>query len=274
MFDLQVKRIHEYKRQQLNVLHIVTLYDRIKADPQAAVVPRTFVFGGKAAPGYFMAKLIIKLINSVGETVNGDPDVAGRLKVVFFPDFNVKNGQRIYPAADLSEQISTAGKEASGTGNMKFAFNGALTIGTLDGANVEIREAVGPGNFFLFGLTAPEVAERRASGYDPRSIAASDPELRAALDGIASGRFSRGDAELFRPFVDSLLGRDEYLVLADFRSYVDTQGRVSAAYLDQENWARMSILNTARVGRFSSDRSIREYAEKIWDVRPVPVALD
>ena len=273
MFDVQVKRIHEYKRQQLNVLHIVTLYDRIKANPRAEVVPRTFVFGGKAAPGYAMAKLIIKLVNAVGETVNSDPEVAGRLKVVYFPDFNVKNGQRVYPAADLSEQISTAGKEASGTGNMKFSFNGALTIGTLDGANVEIREAVGPENFFLFGLSAPEVAERKASGYDPRSVVASDPELRAAIEGIASGRFSRGDADLFRPFVDSLLGRDDYLVLADYRSYVDAQARVSAAFLDPGHWTRMSILNTARVGRFSSDRAIREYAEKIWDVRPVPVTL-
>ncbi|MCU0223522.1 MAG: glycogen/starch/alpha-glucan phosphorylase [Acidobacteria bacterium] len=271
LFDVQVKRIHEYKRQHLNLLHVVTLYQRILADPRAAVVPRVVIFGGKAAPGYFMAKLIIRLINAVGAVVNADPVVAGRLRVAYFPDFNVKNAQRIYPAADLSEQISTAGKEASGTGNMKFAFNGALTIGTLDGANVEIREAVGPENFFLFGLTASEVSERKASGYDPRAVVASDPELRAAIDGIASGRFSGGDAELFRPFVDSLLGRDEYLVLADYRSYVDAQARVSAAYLDPDAWTRMSILNTARVGSFSSDRSIREYAEMIWKVRPVPV---
>jgi starch phosphorylase len=274
MFDVQVKRIHEYKRQHLNLLHVVTLYRRIKADPRRDVVPRTVIFGGKAAPSYFMAKLIIRLINAVGQTVNADPDVAGRLKVVFLPDFNVQNAQRIYPAADLSEQISTAGKEASGTGNMKFSLNGALTIGTLDGANVEIREQVGPDNFFRFGLTADEVAERKARGYAPRAVYEQDGELRGALDAIASGQFSGGDAGAFRPFVDALLGRDEYMVLADYRAYVDEQSRVDAAFQDPEHWTRMSILNTARVGYFSSDRSIREYAERIWGVRPVPVTLD
>jgi starch phosphorylase len=210
----------------------------------------------------------------VGAVVNADPEVAGRLKVAYFPDFNVKNAQRIYPAADLSEQISTAGMEASGTGNMKFALNGAVTIGTLDGANVEIREAVGPENFFLFGLTTPEVAERRARGYDPRAEYERDPELRAALDAIASGAFSGGDVSLFRPVVDALLGRDEYMVLADYRAYVEAQARAAEAFQDPERWTRMSILNTARVGYFSSDRSIREYAERIWQVRPVPVTLE
>ncbi len=267
LFDVQVKRIHEYKRQHLNVLHIITLLNRIKKDPVREVVPRTFLFGGKAAPGYFMAKLIIKLINSVAEVVNNDPDVAGRLKVVFLPDFNVKNAHNIYPAADLSEQISTAGKEASGTGNMKFSMNGALTIGTLDGANVEIREAVGPDNFFLFGMAAGEVQELLSRGYSSRSIYESNPHLRETIDQIRSGYFSRGDTGLFRPLVDDLLGSDPFLLLADYQSYLDCQGQVSSVYSDEEGWARMSILNVARMGKFSSDRSIREYCEKIWGIR-------
>jgi starch phosphorylase len=274
LFDVQVKRIHEYKRQQLNVLHAVTLYDRLRRDPKADVTPRTVIFGGKAAPGYFMAKLIIKLINSVAEVVNGDAATGGRLKVAFLPDFNVKNGHHVYPAADLSEQISTAGKEASGTGNMKFAMNGALTIGTLDGANVEMREAVGAENFFLFGLEVEEVHALRAKGYNARERYESNPELREAIDLIASGHFSRGDAGLFRPLVDSLLGRDEYMVLADYPSYIECQDRAAAAYRDRAKWTRMSILNVARMGRFSSDRSIREYAERIWSVRQVPVELE
>ena len=216
-----------------------------------------------------MAKLIIKLINSVAEVVNNDPDVRDRLKVVFFPDFNVKNGQRIYPAADLSEQISTAGKEASGTGNMKFAINGALTIGTLDGANVEMREAVGPENFFLFGLTAPEVSDRKARGYHSLLYYESNNELREVIDLISSGYFSRGDTQLFQPLVASLLYHDEYLVLADYQAYVDCQGEVDQAFRDQERWTRMSILNVARLGRFSSDRAIREYCEHIWRARPL-----
>ncbi len=227
-----MKRLHEYKRQHLNVLHIITLYNRIKHDPRLKVVPRTFIFGGKAAPGYFMAKLIIRLINGVGEVINNDPDVAGRLKVVFFPDFNVKNAKYIYPAADLSEQISTAGKEASGTGNMKFSLNGALTIGTLDGANIEIREEVGADNFFLFGLTAEQVYELKAKSYNPREYYDSDPELREAVDRIASGAFSRGDTNLFKPLVDSLLYGDPYLLFADYRSYVESQEQVSLAYED------------------------------------------
>jgi starch phosphorylase len=216
-----------------------------------------------------MAKLIIKLINSVAEVVNNDPDVAGRLKVAFFPDFNVKNAHHIYPAADLSEQISTAGKEASGTGNMKFSMNGALTIGTLDGANVEIREEVGAENFFLFGLTAEEVLDLKAKGYAPRSLYESNAGLREAIDQIRSGLFSQGNRDLFAPLVDNLLNHDPFLLLADYQSYVDCQDQVSAVYRDQERWVRMSILNVARMGKFSSDRSIREYCEKIWMVKPL-----
>jgi glycogen phosphorylase len=264
LFDVQAKRIHEYKRQHLNVLHIIKLYHQLKRDPGMNITPRTFVFGGKAAPGYAMAKLIIKLINSVAEVVNADHDVAGRLKVVFIPDFNVKVGQIIYPAADLSEQISTAGKEASGTGNMKFAMNGALTIGTLDGANVEILEEVGQENFFLFGLTAPQVFAIQAEGYRPREFYNHNPELHEVIDAIGGGAFSRGDREMFRPMVDSLLNHDPFLVLADYQSYVECQGRVSEAFKDERRWATMSILNIARLGKFSSDRAIREYHEKIW----------
>jgi starch phosphorylase len=273
LFDIQVKRLHEYKRQHLNVLHIVTLYNRLKRNPGADITPRTFIFGGKAAPGYFMAKLIIKLINSVAEVVNNDPDVAGRLKVVFFPDFNVKNSQHIYPAADLSEQISTAGKEASGTGNMKFTMNGALTVGTLDGANVEIREEVGAENFFLFGHTVDEVTELKARGYNPRGAYESNDDLREGIDRIASGHFSRGDGNLFKPLMDSLLQKDDYLLLPDYPSYLDCQDRVSEAFRDPQRWTRMSIVNTARSGKFSSDRSIRDYCERIWKVKPVPVLL-
>jgi glycogen phosphorylase len=268
LFDIQVKRLHEYKRQHLNVLYLVMHYNRLRRDDSREATPRTVVFGGKAAPGYRMAKLIIKLINSVAAVVNGDPKVSRLLKVVFLPDFNVKNSQRVYPAADLSEQTSTAGKEASGTGNMKFAMNGALTIGTLDGANVEIRDAVGHEHFFLFGLTADAVAQQKRDGYNPRSIYESNPELREAIDQIANGSFSNGDRELFRPLIESLLTRDEYLLLADFAAYVDCQERVSDAYRDQDRWTRMSILNCARVGRFSSDRSIREYCRDIWHVNP------
>jgi len=269
LFDVQVKRIHEYKRQHLNVLHIITLYNRIKRNPKADIVPRTFIFGGKAAPSYFMAKLIIKLITSVAEVVNDDPDVAGRLRVVFFPDFNVTNGQLIYPAADLSEQISTAGKEASGTGNMKFSLNGALTIGTMDGANVEIREEVGEENFFLFGHSAREVHDIKVGGYNPRYFYETNPDLKKVIDQIAAGIFSRGDRMLFRPIVNHLLQRDEYLLLADYRSYLDCQDRVSAAYRDTKKWTAMSILNVARMGKFSSDRSIREYCEKIWGAKSI-----
>jgi starch phosphorylase len=273
LFDIQVKRIHEYKRQHLNLLHVLTLYNRIKHDPATEVVPRTFVFGGKAAPGYFMAKLIIKLINSVAEVVNRDPDVAGRLKVVFVPGFSVKLAQRIYPAADLSEQISTAGMEASGTGNMKFSMNGALTIGTLDGANIEIRDEVGAENFFLFGLTAEEAARVRREGYRPRAVFETNAELRETMNLLASGLFTHGDTALFRPLIDHLLERDDYLLLADYQSYLDGQAQVGRAWQDPERWTRMSILNTARMGRFSSDRTIAEYCRDIWRVGPAPISL-
>jgi starch phosphorylase len=269
LFDIQVKRLHEYKRQHLNVLHIITLYARLKRDPGSDCVPRTFIFGGKAAPGYMMAKLIIKLITSVAAVVNNDPDVHGRVKVVFLPDFNVKNGQHVYPAADLSEQISLAGKEASGTGNMKFSMNGALTIGTLDGANVEIREEVGPEHFFLFGLKADEVQELKARGYNPQEYYGSNPSLREAIDLIRSGHFSGGDTQLFAPLVDSLMLRDDYLLFADYQSYIDCQDQVAAAFLAERAWTRMSILNVARMGKFSSDRSIREYCDKIWTAKVV-----
>jgi glycogen phosphorylase len=273
MFDVLVKRLHEYKRQHLQILHILTLYKRMQRDPDCAVVPRTFLFGGKAAPGYRMAKLIIKLIHSVGEAINSDPLVRGRLKVVFLPDYSVKLGQRVYPAADLSEQISLAGKEASGTGNMKFAMNGAITIGTLDGANIEIREEVGAENFFLFGLTAAEVQQRKAAGYNPRTFYDGNPSLREAVDALASGEFSHGDRGLFEPLVQSLLTSDDYLLLADYQSYIDCQERVSAAWTDKEEWTRMSMLNVARIGKFSSDRSIRDYCADIWKTWPVKIQV-
>ena len=272
MFDVLVKRLHEYKRH-LQLLHIITLLKRIHRDPNASVVPRTFIFGGKAAPGYQMAKLIIKLIHSVAEAVNNDPLVAGRLRVVFLPDFSVKLGHRVYPAAELSEQISLAGKEASGTGNMKFAMNGALTIGTLDGANIEIREEVGTENFFLFGLTTAEVQQRKQRGYTPRAIYDANADLREALDALTSGELSRGDKMLFEPLATSLLTKDEYLLLADYQSYIDCQDQVSAAYSDPEHWTRMSILNVARIGKFSSDRAIRDYCADIWKTWPVKIHL-
>jgi glycogen phosphorylase len=268
LFDVQVKRIHEYKRQHLAALHIIHLYLRLRKDPQADKLERTFIFGGKAAPGYFMAKRIIKLINAAGEIINADPAVRNRLKVVFFPDFNVTNAQFIYPAADLSEQISTAGKEASGTGNMKFALNGALTIGTLDGANVEISQEVGAENFFLFGLTAEEVEKVKASDYRPRDYYEQNSALREVSDFIASGALGRGDRELFRPIVENLLNHDPFLLLADYQSYIDAQERVSSLWRDPQAWTRVSILNTARMGKFSSDRSIRDYCERVWNIEP------
>jgi starch phosphorylase len=271
LFDVQVKRLHEYKRQLLNALHVVTLYLQLKNNSAFQTAPRTVIFGGKAAPGYAMAKLIIKLINSIATVVNNDPGLGDQLKVVFFPDFNVKNGQMIYPAADLSEQISTAGKEASGTGNMKFALNGALTIGTMDGANIEIREKVGPENFFLFGLTAADVMELKSRGYQPRDYYHGNDQLREVIDLIGNGAFSNGDREVFRPIVNSLLDRDEYLLLADYESYVNQQAQVSSAFGDVKRWTTMSILNVARTGYFSSDRSIQEYCDHIWNVKGVPV---
>ena len=274
LFDIHVKRIHEYKRQHLNALHIVNLYRRLKQNPGLDMSPRVFIFGGKAAPGYFLAKRIIKLINALAETVNTDPDVNTRMHVAFVPNFNVQNAHLIYPAADLSEQISTAGKEASGTGNMKFMLNGALTIGTLDGANVEIREEVGADNFFLFGLTAEQVERIQREGYRPRAYYDSNPELREALDLVASGHFARGDREVLLPLVENLTHSDPFLVLADYADYAACQERVGATWKDAERWTRMSILNTARSGKFSSDRAVREYCDEIWSVRPVKVALD
>jgi glycogen phosphorylase len=273
MFDIQVKRIHEYKRQHLSVLHIVALYYRLKQNPGLSIPPRAFIFGGKAAPGYFMAKRIIKLINAVGETINADPEISKFLKVAFVPNFSVKNAQLIYPAADLSEQISTAGKEASGTGNMKFMINGALTIGTLDGANVEMRDEVGAENFFLFGLTESEVVTVKANGYRPADYIDGNEELRAVLDLIAGGQFSHGDTEVFKPLVDNLRYDDPFLVCADFASYVAGQEQVSAAWQDKDGWTKKSILNTARSGKFSSDRAIAEYCDDIWKVWPLTVTL-
>ena len=269
LFDIQVKRIHEYKRQHLNVLYIITLYNRLKQNPDLDIVPRTFFFGGKAAPGYYMAKLIIKLINSVAEVVNNDPDIGDRLKVVFLPDYNVKLAHHVYPAADLCEQISMAGKEASGTGNMKFALNGGLIIGTLDGANVEIRQEVGEDNFFLFGLKSDEVKQLKAKGYNPRQYYENNSELKAVIDSLAAGNFSQRNSELFQPLIDNLLNQDPFLLLADYQSYIECQDIVSQTYQDRENWTRMSILNVARMGKFSSDRSIQEYCEDIWNTKAV-----
>jgi glycogen phosphorylase len=269
LFDVQIKRIHEYKRQLLNVLHVVTRYIRIKDGRAENPVPRTVIFSGKAAPGYAMAKLIIKLIHSVGDVVNNDPEVGDLLKVAFLPDYNVSNAEKIIPACDLSEQISTAGTEASGTGNMKLALNGALTIGTLDGANIEIRNEVGPDNIFIFGLTAEEAAAQRAKGYHPEELYRQNAELKRTLDVIASGYFSPDAPDRFRPIFESLTRDDRFLLLADYASYVACQERVDALYRDPEEWTRRAVLNVAGMGRFSSDRSVQEYAGTVWDVKAV-----
>ncbi len=273
MFDVQVKRIHEYKRQHLNALQVVAQYLRLKNGLDADMAPRTVIFGGKAAPGYYMAKLIIRFINGIADTINADPDMEGRLRVIFLADYNVKLGERVYPASDLSEQISTAGKEASGTGNMKFAMNGALTIGTLDGANVEIREQVGAENFFLFGRTAEEIAALQTEGYRPWEHIHEQPELAEVLRLVEQGHFSNGDGDLFRPLLQNLTGRDPFFVLADYQDYRRCQAEVNQAWSDRRRWNRMSLLNTARSGFFSSDRSIREYAERIWRAEPYPVTI-
>ncbi|MGZ6141224.1 MAG: glycogen/starch/alpha-glucan phosphorylase, partial [Myxococcaceae bacterium] len=273
IFDVQVKRLHEYKRQLLNALHIVALWMRARENPASVVHPRVFLFGAKAAPGYHLAKLIIRLINGIAEVVNADSGHTG-IQVVFLPNYRVSLAERIIPAADVSEQISTAGKEASGTGNMKFALNGALTLGTLDGANIEIRDAVGPENFFLFGLTADQVEQTLRSGYRPAEVLARDPELRAVLELVGTGFFSPEDPELFHPLVDALVQEDRYLVLADFRAYADAQSEVARAYAgDPDGWSRRALFNVARVGRFSSDRSIHQYARDIWGISAVPVTL-
>jgi starch phosphorylase len=270
LFDVHIKRLHEYKRQLLNALHLITLYHRIKSRPETAAAPRTVIFAGKAAPAYHQAKRIIKLITSVADVVNRDPDIRGRLRAVFLPNYCVSQAEKVIPAADLSEQISTAGMEASGTGNMKMALNGALTIGTLDGANVEILEAVGRQNIFIFGLNAEEVAALRAGAYDPRRYYQEDPELKNILDMIDSGFFSPQDSRLFAPIVRALLDQgDYYMLLADYRPYITAQEEVSRTFLNPDDWARRSILNTAHMGRFSSDRAVSEYAGRIWNVQPV-----
>jgi glycogen phosphorylase len=275
LLDVMAKRLHEYKRQFLKLLHVITLYNRIKADPAAAVTPCTVIFGAKAAPGYQQAKHIIKLINSVASVVNADPDVAGRIKVVFLPDYNVSVSELLLPAGNVSEQISLAGKEASGTGNMKLALNGAITVGTLDGANIEIRDRVGADNFFLFGLTADRATAVRQGGYSPGASYRADAELKAAIDALTSGVCPRGDREVFEPVISAILDWDEYLVLADYRSYIDCHDHaVGPAWADQERWTRMSILNTARSGFFSSDRTVRDYCRNIWDTQPVHVTSE
>jgi starch phosphorylase len=267
LFDVQIKRIHEYKRQLLNILHVVTLYNRIRRGEDT--VPRTVIFGGKAAPGYAMAKLIIKLINDIADIVNNDPVAASRLKVVFIPNYGVTTAENIIPAADLSEQISTAGTEASGTGNMKLALNGALTIGTLDGANVEIMQEVGASNIFIFGLNAQDVERTRANGYRPLDYYHANSELREVIDMIASGFFSPEDPGRFGPIVDALLAHgDHYLLLADYASYISCQKDVEAAYRNQDEWIKKAILNIANMGKFSSDRTIMQYAEHIWEAKP------
>jgi starch phosphorylase len=267
LFDVQIKRIHEYKRQLLNVLHVITLYNRIRSGEQG-ITPRTIIFGGKAAPGYAMAKQIIRLINDVAAIVNEDVMVGDQLKVVFYPNYEVSAAEILFPGSDLSEQISTAGTEASGTGNMKMALNGALTIGTLDGANVEIMEEVGAENIFIFGLTTPEVAEVKANGYRPSDYYHSNPALKQVLDMIADGYFSVEEPTRYRNLVDSLLHHDQYLLLADYASYIETQDKVSALYQNQDEWVRMAILNVANMAKFSSDRAIADYAKNIWHVTP------
>ena len=270
LFDIQIKRIHEYKRQLLNVLHVITLYNRMRSGNHPELVPRTVIIAGKAAPGYAMAKLIIRLINDIADIVNNDQQVGGRLKLVFIPNYDVTNAERIVPAADLSEQISTAGTEASGTGNMKLALNGALTIGTLDGANIEIRDEVGAENFFLFGMTADEVEQTHRKGYRPMDHYRNDPELKQALDMLASGYFCPDEVGRYQGVVDALLKQgDSYMLLADYASYIACQDRVGELYRDRQEWTKRAILNVAGMGKFSSDRTIREYAEKVWRVDPV-----
>jgi starch phosphorylase len=265
LFDVQIKRIHEYKRQLLNVLHVITLYNRIRAG-EKNITPRTVIFGGKAAPGYWMAKLIIRLINDIAAVINDDPAVGDQLKVVFYPNYDVSAAEVLFPGSDLSEQISTAGTEASGTGNMKMALNGALTIGTLDGANIEIMEEVGEENFFIFGLTTPEVAKTKASGYNPRDYYNTNAELKAVIDMIGNGYFSLQEPARYQAIVDNLLNNDNYLLLADYASYIVAQDEVGKTYQNQEEWSKRAILNVARMAKFSSDRTISEYAKNIWHV--------
>jgi starch phosphorylase len=272
MFDSQVKRMHEYKRQLLNVLHVITLYNRIKENPKADFVPRTVLFAGKAAPGYHFAKLVIKLINSVADIVNNDPDVGDKLKLLFLKNYSVSLSEKIIPASDLSEQISTAGFEASGTGNMKFQLNGALTIGTMDGANVEIREEVGDDNIFIFGLETDEVVDLKKNGYDPFQYYQANQDLKQVLDMIQYNFFNRSEPGIFKPIFDSLVHQgDKYCLLADYASYIEAQDRVAAEFLNHKSWTEKAIVNVANVGKFSSDRTIHEYAEEIWNVKPVKI---
>ena len=271
MFDVHIKRFHEYKRQLLNVLHVITMYNKIKDNPRAAFVPRTVIFAGKAAPAYFQAKLIIKLINNVANVINNDHAIKDKLKVIFLKNYSVSLAEKIIPATDLSEQISTAGLEASGTGNMKFALNGALTIGTMDGANVEMREEVGDDNIFIFGLLSDEVMKLKSSGYNPREYYENIPELKRVLDMIQNNYFSIFEPGVFQPLVDELLNVDYYFLLADYQSYVKTQAKVSALYKNKDEWYKKALLNVARMSKFSSDRSIQEYAKLIWDVKPVKI---
>jgi len=271
MFDVQIKRFHEYKRQLLNIFHVITLYNRIKENPGITMVPRTIIFGGKAAPAYFMAKLIIKLINSVADLVNNDPEVGDKLKVVFLKNYSVTLAEKIIPASDLSEQISMAGLEASGTGNMKFALNGALTIGTMDGANIEIREEVGEENIFIFGLLADEVVKLKENGYNPLEYYEGNKELKKIIDMISSNYFNASELGIFQPIIEKLLHDDYYCLFADYQSYIDAQDKVSELYMNTNEWTKKTVLNVARVAKFSSDRSIKEYAEKIWKVEPVKI---
>ncbi|MBM2839454.1 MAG: glgP, partial [Deltaproteobacteria bacterium] len=271
MFDIQIKRMHEYKRQLLNLLHVITLYNRILCGKGTEIAPRTVIFAGKAAPAYWMAKLIIKLIHSVGDVVNNSKEAAHKLKVVFLSNYSVSLAEKIIPAADLSEQISTAGTEASGTGNMKLSLNGALTIGTLDGANVEIMEEVGKDNIFIFGHTVDEIMNLRKSGYNHFQYYENNPELKQVLDMIRGGYFSPENRDLFRPIADSLLYHDTYMLLADYESYISCQEKVGELYKDRDEWAKKSILNVAKMGKFSSDRTIREYAREIWGIEEEPV---
>ena len=272
MFDVQIKRLHEYKRQHLNLLHILWLYRRLIENPDLPIPPRVFIFAAKAAPGYDMAKLIIKAINAVGAKINADPRIKGKIKVAFLPNYRVSLAQRIVPAADLSEQISTAGKEASGTGNMKLALNGAITIGTLDGANVEIREEVGDDNIFIFGNTVDQVHALVSKGYNPQTYYHADPELAAVIDWLGSGYFTEDEnRDALTPLRDSLLYHDPFLCLADFAAYCKAQEKVSEAFTDKPRWGKMAVLNTARVGKFSSDRTIAEYAKDIWKLKPVRI---
>jgi len=274
IFDVQIKRLHEYKRQLLNVLGTIAHYHRIKENPSGDFVPRTVIFAGKAAPGYFLAKRLIKLINNIGVVVNRDPEVADRLKVVFLPNYSVSLAEKIVPAADVSEQISTAGYEASGTGNMKLALNGALTLGTMDGANVEMSEEIGVENMFIFGMNAHEVSELKQNGYNPHEFYNANPELRKAIDAIASNAFSANEPGIFDPIVKSLLENgDPYCILADFASYMEVTGKIDELYREPHQWARKAIINIARMGKFSADRAIREYAEDIWDIEPILLEL-